>query len=89
MNNQGLSIGYPDRLSHCVHPPSGNGWMQITPRDMVDPCANSMRSPNAETIVHSLNLLVVRCRDFEASLFFYTAFGLPFQKSEMGQLMAA
>jgi hypothetical protein len=48
-----------------------------------------MRSPNAETIVHSLNLLVVRCRDFEASLFFYTAFGLPFQKSEMGQLMAA
>ena len=41
------------------------------------------------TTVHSLNLLVLRCRDFEASVFFYTAIGLRFQNSEMGNLMGA
>src|SRR5262249_1486001 len=41
------------------------------------------------TTIHSLNLLVIRCRNFEDSLFFYTAIGLRFQNSEMGHLMGA
>jgi hypothetical protein len=41
------------------------------------------------TTVHSLNLLVLRCGDFEASVFFYTAIGLRFQNYEMGKLMGA
>ncbi len=39
------------------------------------------------TTVRSLNLLVIRRRDLDAAVHFYTAIGLRFQRSQMSHMM--
>jgi lactoylglutathione lyase len=60
---------------------SGDGEASMSASFLTDPVPPDLA--DGGTTVWSLNMLVVRCRDLEASVRFYTAIGLRFQRAQI------